>query len=88
MIMGLKEVCLLAYLISLICCSLAISLGFLPTETIFFVCWISQEPIGFQGEEYGIAYRECTAACLPGPHQLYSMDGGDEKQTVENTGFL
>lgn len=86
--MGLNEACLLSYLISLACCSLAVPLGFLPTETIFFRCWISQEPIGFQGAECGIAHHERTAACLPSPHQLYSMDGGDEKQTVEITGFV
>lgn len=65
-----------AYLISLVCCSSAIPLEFLPTETIFFMYWISRELLGFQGEECDGARHDCTAVCLPSPYQLYGMNGG------------
>lgn len=54
-----------ACLLSLTCCSAALPLEFLPTGTIFFVYWISQNQLGFEGEE-------CTgtAVCLPSPYQL------------------
>jgi len=74
--MGWNEASLLAYLISLVCNSSAIPLEYLPTETIFFMYWISRELRGFQGEERDGACRDCTAVCLSSPYQLCNMNGG------------